>query len=87
MLQQCSYTHMTFPASPLSVVAGVLQMNSLQRELMDSQELLESKNFEVTQMQRRLEELAHRLTDKNSSLDAHKQVRQGLQHWCTHHMC
>jgi hypothetical protein len=41
---------------------------------MDAQELVSSRGFEVQQMQRRLEELAHRLTEKNSSLDAQKEV-------------
>lgn len=52
-----------------------LQLNSLKRELMDAQEVVSSRGFEVQQMQRRLEELAHRLAEKNSSLDAHKEVR------------
>jgi hypothetical protein len=52
-----------------------LQLNCLKRELMDAQELVSSRGFEVQQMQRRLEELAHRLTEKNNSLDGHKEVR------------
>lgn len=55
-------------------VAACLQLNCLKRELMDAQELLSSRGFEVVQMQRRLEELAHRLTEKNASLDGHKEV-------------
>jgi hypothetical protein len=54
--------------------ATCLQLNSLKRELMDAQELVSSRGFEVQQMQRRLEELAHRLTEKNSSLDTQKEV-------------
>lgn len=55
-------------------IAACLQLNCLKRELMDAQELLSSRGFEVVQMQRRLEELAHRLTEKNASLDGHKEV-------------
>lgn len=45
---------------------------------MDANELLTSRGFEAQQMQRRLEELAHRLSDKNAALDAQKEVRVGL---------
>ncbi|WIA12855.1 hypothetical protein OEZ85_006481 [Tetradesmus obliquus] len=55
------------------------ELNCLKRELMDAQELLSSRGFEVVQMQRRLEELAHRLTEKNASLDGHKEEVKGLK--------
>lgn len=41
---------------------------------MDTNELLTSRGFEAQQMQRRLEELAHRLSDKSAAADAYKEV-------------
>lgn len=58
----------------LFVCVFVPQLHSVQRELLDAKELLTSQSFEAQQMQRRLEEMVQRLSDRNAALDAHKEV-------------
>jgi predicted nucleic acid-binding Zn-ribbon protein len=51
-----------------------LQLNDLKRALLDKEQLLQEYEYEKSQMQRRMEELAQRLADKSSSLDGSRSV-------------
>jgi peptidoglycan hydrolase CwlO-like protein len=56
----------------------MLQVRSLQREVMEGQDLLEHKQFEMSQLQQEVESLRHRLNEKSKDLAARKEVRTPL---------
>ena len=51
-----------------------LQVRALQREIMEGQDTLGQKQFEVNQLQKEVESLTHRLSDKSKDLAARKEV-------------
>lgn len=62
-------------ALPLLLLPLLLaQLSDLNRKLLDKEQVLQEYEYERSQMQRRMEELSQRLTDKSSSLEGSRSV-------------